>query len=51
MKGERITYALYRLAWLTSDQDERFIKIPIDISKMPACEKFIKGYDRIDPGT
>jgi hypothetical protein len=51
MKGERMTYALYRLAWLTSDQDERFITIPVDISKMQVCEKFIKEYDHIDPGT
>jgi hypothetical protein len=51
MKGERITYALYRLAWLISDQDENFINIPVDISKMPACERFIKEYDHVDPGT
>ncbi len=41
MKGERITYALYRLAWLMTDEDENFIKIPADIEKMPRCEKFI----------
>jgi hypothetical protein len=51
MKGERITYALYRLVWLMTDQDDKFIKIPVDIKKMASCEKFIAEYDQIDPAT
>jgi hypothetical protein len=51
MKGERITYALYRLIWLMTDEDDKFIKIPTDIQKMPYCEKFIAEYDQIDPAT
>jgi hypothetical protein len=51
MKGERITYALYRLVWLLTDQDDKFVKIPVDIKKMPGCETFIAEYDQIDPAT
>jgi hypothetical protein len=51
MKGERIRYALYRLVWLMTDEDDKFIKIPADIKKMPECERFIAEYDHIDPAT
>lgn len=48
---ERIRYALYRLVWLLSDQDEQFMDIPVDLKKIPECEKFLKEYDHIDPNT
>jgi hypothetical protein len=48
---ERIRYALYRLSWLLSDQDEQFINIPVDLKRIPDCEKFLKGYDHVDPNT
>lgn len=48
---ERICYALYRLVWLLSDQDEQFMDVPVDLKKIPVCEKFLKGYDHIDPNT
>jgi hypothetical protein len=51
MKGERITYALYRLVWLMTDQDDKFIKVPADIRKTLECEKFIAEYDQIDLAT
>lgn len=44
LKGERITYALYCLAWLMTDQDDKFIKFPADIKKIPSCGKFIGEY-------
>jgi hypothetical protein len=34
-----------------TDEDDKFIKIPTDIQKMPYCEKFIAEYDQIDPAT
>lgn len=51
INGERIEYALYRLAWLVSDQDAQFIKTAVDPKKMPLCEKFVEAYDHIEPGT
>ena len=48
---ERIRYALYRLVWLVSDEDEKFVKIPVDLKKMPESEKFVQNYDHIEPGT
>jgi hypothetical protein len=48
---ERIRYALYRLIWLLSDEDERFIKVPVDLKKMPECENFVQNYDHIESGT
>lgn len=49
--GERIRYALYRLAWLVSDQDAQFIKILVAPKNMPLCEKFVETYDHIEPAT
>jgi hypothetical protein len=48
---ERIRYALYRLIWLVSDQDEQFINVPVDLKRIPGCEKFLKEYDHVDPNT
>jgi hypothetical protein len=48
---ERIRYALYRLIWLLSDQDDQFVNLPIDLTKMPQSENFVQSYDRIEPGT
>ena len=48
---ERIRNSLYRLIWLIGDQDAQFIKFPVDVKKMPASEKFLAGYDHIEPGT
>ncbi len=38
---ERIRHALYRLIWLLSDEDEQFVKIPVDLKQMPNSEKFV----------
>jgi len=46
---QRISYALYRLVWLLSDQDEQFINVPVDLKKTAGSEKFIKDYGHIDP--
>ncbi len=48
---ERIRYALYRLVWLLSDEDEQFVKIAVDLKKIPESEKFVQNYDHIEPGT
>jgi hypothetical protein len=48
---ERIRYALYRLIWLLSDQDEQFVNIPVDLKKMPEAESFVQNYDHISPET
>lgn len=48
---ERIRYALYRLIWLLADEDEQFVKIAVDLKKMPESEKFVQNYDHIEPGT
>jgi hypothetical protein len=48
---ERIRYALYRLIWLLSDGDETFVKIPVDLKRMPEAENFVQNYDHIAPGT
>jgi len=42
---------VYRLIWLMGDQDAQFIKLPIDIKKMPVSEKFLTKYKNIEPGT
>jgi hypothetical protein len=42
---------LTALIWLLSDEDEQFVKIPIDLKKMPECEKFVRNYDHIEPRT
>jgi hypothetical protein len=47
LKGERITYALYGLAWLMTDPDDKFIKFPADIKKdslMREVHRGIPGY-------
>jgi hypothetical protein len=44
---ERIRYALYRLIWVLSDQDEQFVNIPVDLKKMPESETFVQSYDHI----
>jgi len=49
--AERIGYSLYRLIWLMGDQDAQFIKLPIDIKRMPVSEKFLAEYKNIEPGT
>jgi hypothetical protein len=48
---DRIWYALYRLIWLLSDEDERLIRIPMDVKRMPESEKFVQNYDHVEPGT
>lgn len=48
---ERIRYALYRLIWLLSDQDEQFVDIPVDLKSMQEADNFIQTYDHIEPGT
>jgi hypothetical protein len=49
--SERIRYALYRLAWLLTDEDAQFVRISTDLKNMPQAEKFVQGYEHIDPGT
>ena len=48
---ERIRYALYRLIWLLSDQDDTFITIPVDLKRMLESETFVQRYDHIEPST
>src|SRR5271157_574832 len=47
--AQRIRYALYRLIWLLSDGDETFVRIPVDLKRMPESEKFVQNYDHVEP--
>ena len=47
----RIRYALYRLIWLLSDGDETFVRIPVDLNRIPESQRFVQNYDHVEPGT
>lgn len=55
VKGEqgncekRVTTDLYKLLWLTLDQDTKFIPIPVNIQNMTVSNQFVKNYRHVEP--